>query len=51
MASKFNDGSIGETNMMVDTSRNYQPMQNVVKQEKSIKFMQQKGIAGRKPFK
>jgi len=36
---------------MIDTRKNYLPKQDLSKPEKSIKLMQQKGIAGQKPKK
>jgi len=48
MTLKLNDGSRGGpvVNMMIDTRKNYQPKQDLSKPKKSIKLMQQKGIAG-----
>ena len=33
-------------NIVLDPKKNYQPKQNLAKPEKSIKLMQQRGIAG-----
>lgn len=53
MTLKLSDGSSGGpvVNMMIDTRKNYQPKQDLSKPEKSIKLMQQKGIAGQKTQK
>ncbi len=44
----LNDGTNGgpSVHLMIDTKKNYAPKQDLSKPEKSIKLMQEKGVAG-----
>lgn len=49
---QLNDGKKGgpSVNILIDTRKNFVPKQDLSKPEKSIKLMQQQGIAGQKPY-